>query len=238
MMKLKVQASKTGSDAVKVVWFTGLNNNGMITIKMPEQENRISIAELTAARFLLLEKRVFGRAPSYGKGLVLEVSDQTFNDLCYSKQSRELKCASQFLTTQLQGLYLSGGVEIYGDLNDKNHDEIGCYDSPYPTFNTPKLGTVAISQHALHRFQERHNHGDIKAPWRSLRNQLSHPSLKKHHLSKKTRFQKLLRYGEDDSQVWSNPTGNLYFQLIKSGEHLLLVTVFSKLSHSFADLRA
>ncbi|HBC3810524.1 TPA: hypothetical protein KD846_003263 [Vibrio alginolyticus] len=238
MMKLKVQATETNTDAVKVIWFAGLSNNGMITIRVSEQKNRISIAELTAARFLLLEKRVFGRAPSCGQGLALEVSEKTFNDLSYSTQNRELKFTSQFLTTQLQGLSVSGGAEIYGDLNDKNHDEIGCYDSPYPTFNTPTLGTVAISQHALQRFQERHSHGDIKAPWRSLRNQLSHPSLTKHHLSEKTRFQKLLRYGEDDSQVWSNPTGNLYFQLIKSEKHLLLVTVFSKLSHSFADLRA
>lgn len=85
---------------------------------------------------------------------------------------------------------------------------------------------------------ENHKRKSKKVAFSNVFNLLRQNNLKLSPTSPKMRFQKLLRYGEDDSQVWSNPTGNLYFQLIKSEKHLLLVTVFSKLSHSFTDLRA
>lgn len=85
---------------------------------------------------------------------------------------------------------------------------------------------------------ENHKRKSKKVAFSNVFNLLRQNNLKLSPISPKMRFQKLLRYGEDDSQVWSNPTGNLYFQLIKSDKHLLLVTVFSKLSHSFTDLRA
>ncbi|EGR0468237.1 hypothetical protein FG064_14615 [Vibrio cholerae] len=85
---------------------------------------------------------------------------------------------------------------------------------------------------------ENHKRKSKKVAFSNVFNLLRQNNLKLSPISPKMRFQKLLRYGEDDSQVWSNPTGNLYFQLIKSEKHLLLVTVFSKLSHSFTDLRA
>ncbi len=85
---------------------------------------------------------------------------------------------------------------------------------------------------------ENHKRKSKKVAFSNVFNLLRQNNLKLNPISPKMRFQKLLRYGEDDSQVWSNPTGNLYFQLIKSEKHLLLVTVFSKLSHSFTDLRA
>ncbi len=85
---------------------------------------------------------------------------------------------------------------------------------------------------------ENHKRKSKKVAFSNVFNLLRQNNLKLSPISPKMRFQKLLRYGEDDSQVWNNPTGNLYFQLIKSEKHLLLVTVFSKLSHSFTDLRA
>ncbi|EGQ8195411.1 hypothetical protein I7104_004680 [Vibrio parahaemolyticus] len=85
---------------------------------------------------------------------------------------------------------------------------------------------------------ENHKRKPKKVTFSNVFNLLRQNNLKLIPISPKMRFQKLNRYGEDDSQVLINPKGNLYFQLIKSEKHLLLVTVFSKLSYSFTDLGA
>lgn len=68
-MRLKVQVEKINAESVEVAWFKGLNNHGIVTVQIAQSEFRCAIAELTAARFLILDKQVFGRLPNSGKGL-------------------------------------------------------------------------------------------------------------------------------------------------------------------------
>lgn len=55
-MRLKVQVEKINAASVDIAWFAGLNNHGIVTVQIAQSEFRCAIAELTAARFLILDK--------------------------------------------------------------------------------------------------------------------------------------------------------------------------------------
>ncbi|MGR2770422.1 hypothetical protein ACUYOF_23225 [Photobacterium ganghwense] len=233
-MRLKVQVEKINATNVDIAWFAGLNNHGIVTVQIAQREFRCAIAELTAARFLLLDKQVLGRVPNSGKGLALSLTKETI----LAAKNEDLKATALFLSNRLSGIKLYSD-DIVDITHPEEKDIITPYASPYPTFEVPKLGTIAISNHAMQRYQQRHRQGDIRNPWCSLQKQLSHPNLEKLTLSSKTRFQKLLRYvGSEQHEVWVNPTGNLYFQIASLAEHKLVVTVFSRATHTFGEVHA
>ncbi|MCV5839331.1 hypothetical protein OFN62_40970, partial [Escherichia coli] len=65
------------AESIEVAWFTGLNNHGIVTVQIAQSEFRCAVAELTAARFLILDKQVLGRLPNRGKGLALSLTKET-----------------------------------------------------------------------------------------------------------------------------------------------------------------
>ncbi|MBD6980580.1 hypothetical protein G4168_02900 [Vibrio parahaemolyticus] len=233
MMKLKVQSVSANKIKVSVAWFVGLSKHGIVDVEIGRVENRVAIAELTAVRSLLWDCPVFGHRPSSGKGLEIGFPHTTFQSL-EQCSSDELLRASQYLKTWLDGAQLKPDEIVGVAASTEQIPVIQPYRSPQPVFDSPVLGPVAISRHAIQRYQERFQHGYTKSPWLSLQRQLCNPELRQARLSERTRFQKLLKYGDDGSQVWHHPTGDLYFLLVPQETHSLVVTVFSHLSHSMA----
>nr|WP_272165015.1 hypothetical protein [Vibrio diabolicus] len=233
MMKLKIQTIATSKFNVSVAWFSGLSKNGVIDVRVSQIEHRIAVAELTVARYLLWDRQVFGHRPGSGKSLEIGFSCATLRSLKQSS-SNELRQASQYLKTWLDGVQLNPEEIVGVAASTDQIPMIQPYRLPQPVFDSPVLGPVAISRHAIQRYQERFRHGYTKSPWLSLQRQLCNPELRQARLSDRTRFQKLLKYGDDGSQVWHHPTGDLYFLLVPQETHSLVVTVFSHLSHSMA----
>lgn len=233
MMKLKIQTIATSKFNVSVAWFSGLSKNGVIDVRVSQIEHRIAVAELTVARYLLWDRQVFGHRLGSGKSLEIGFSCATLRSLKQSS-SNELRQASQYLKTWLDGVQLNPEEIVGVAASTDQIPMIQPYRLPQPVFDSPVLGPVAISRHAIQRYQERFRHGYTKSPWLSLQRQLCNPELRQARLSDRTRFQKLLKYGDDGSQVWHHPTGDLYFLLVPQETHSLVVTVFSHLSHSMA----
>ncbi|EGQ9302096.1 hypothetical protein F7U75_14065 [Vibrio vulnificus] len=234
MMKLKIQTIATSKFNVSVAWFSGLSKNGVIDVRVSQIEHRIAVAELTVARYLLWDRQVFGHRPGSGKGLEIGFSCATLRSLKQSS-SNELRQASQYLKTWLDGVQLNPEEIVGVAASTDQIPMIQPYRLPQPVFDSPVLGPVAISRHAIQRYQERFRHGYAKSPWLSLQRQLCNPELRQARLSDRTRFQKLLKHGDDGSQIWHHPTGELYFLLVPQETHWLVVTVFSQLSHSMAE---
>ncbi|EGQ7991996.1 TPA: hypothetical protein I7203_15415 [Vibrio vulnificus] len=233
MMKLKVQSVSASKSKVSVAWFVGLSRSGIVDVGIGRFESRIAIAELTVARYLLWDRQVFGHRPGSGKGVELGLPHKTLHSLSLNS-CVELRKAGQYLKTWLDGAQLKPGEIVGVAASTEQIPVIQPYRSPQPVFDSPVLGPVAISRHAIQRYQERFQHGYTKSPWLSLQRQLCNPELRQAILSERTRFQKLLKYGDDGSQVWHHPTGDLYFLLVPQETHSLVVTVFSHLSHSMA----
>ncbi|HHC6571434.1 TPA: hypothetical protein ACN33D_001956 [Vibrio parahaemolyticus] len=218
---------------MSVAWFSGLSKNGVIDVRVSQIEHRIAVAELTVVRYLLWDRQVFGHRPGSGKGLEIGFPHTTFQSL-EQCSSDELLRANQYLKTWLDGAQLKPDEIVGVAASTEQIPVIQPYRLPHPVFDSPVLGPVAISRHAIQRYQERFRHGYTKSPWSSLQRQLCNPELRQARLSERTRFQKLLKYGDDGSQIWHHPTGELYFLLVPQETHSLVVTVFSHLSHSMA----
>ncbi|HCH2684391.1 TPA: hypothetical protein NKV87_003259 [Vibrio parahaemolyticus] len=234
MMKLKVQSVSASKSKVSVAWFVGLSRSGIVDVGIGRFESRIAIAELTVARYLLWDRQVFGHRPGSGKGVELGLPHKTLHSLSLNS-CVELRKAGQYLKTWLDGVQLNP-EEIVGVAASTDQIlMIQPYRLPQPVFDSPVLGLVAISRHAIQRYQERFRHGYTKSSWLSLQRQLCNPELRQAKFSDRTRFQKLLKYGDDGSQIWHHPTGDLYFLLVPQETHWLVVTVFSQLSHSMAE---
>ncbi|EGR0942212.1 hypothetical protein L3I77_002583 [Vibrio vulnificus] len=234
MMKLKVQSVSASHNAVSVAWFVGLSRYGIVDVGIGRFESRIAIAELTVARYLLWDRQVFGHRPGSGNGVELGLPHKTLHSLSLNS-CVELQRASQYLNTWLDGVQLNPEEIVSVATSTDQIPMIQPYRLPQPVFDSPLLGPVAISRHAIQRYQERFRHGYTKSPWLSLQRQLCNPELRQARLSDRTRFQKLLKYGDDGSQIWHHPTGDLYFLLVPQETHWLVVTVFSQLSHSMAE---
>ncbi|HBC3353652.1 TPA: hypothetical protein KDX33_000894 [Vibrio parahaemolyticus] len=233
MMKLKVQSVSASKSKVSVAWFVGLSRYGIVDVGIGRFESRIAIAELTVARYLLWDRQVFGHRPGSGKGVELGLPYTTLHSLSLNS-CVELQRASQYLKTWLNGVQLNPEEIVGVAASTDQIPVIQPYRLPQPVFDSPVLGPVAISRHAIQRYQERFRHGYTKSPWLSLQRQLCNPELRQARLSERTRFQKLLKYGDDGSQIWHHPTGDLYFLLVPQETHSQVVTVFSHLSHSMA----
>ncbi|EOD5226281.1 hypothetical protein ACJXBB_002409 [Vibrio cholerae] len=233
-MKLKVQSVSASHNAVSVAWFVGLSRYGIVDVGIGRFESRIAIAELTVARYLLWDRQVFGHRPGSGNGVELGLPHKTLHSLSLNS-CVELQRASQYLNTWLDGVQLNPEEIVSVATSTDQIPMIQPYRLPQPVFDSPLLGPVAISRHAIQRYQERFRHGYTKSPWLSLQRQLCNPELRQARLSDRTRFQKLLKYGDDGSQIWHHPTGDLYFLLVPQETHWLVVTVFSQLSHSMAE---
>lgn len=234
MMKLKIQTIATSKFNVSVAWFSGLSKNGVIDVRVSQIEHRIAVAELTVARYLLWGCQVFGHRPGSGKGVELGLPHKTLHSLSLNS-CVELQRASQYLKTWLNGVQLNPEEIVGVAASTDQIPVIQPYRLPQPVFDSPVLGPVAISRHAIQRYQERFRHGYTKSPWLSLQRQLCNPELRQARLSARTRFQKLLKHGDDGSQVWHHPTGDLYFLLVPQETHWLVVTIFSQLSRSMAE---
>ncbi|EKO3632218.1 hypothetical protein M3927_002800 [Vibrio metschnikovii] len=234
MMKLKIQTIATSKFKVSVAWFFGLSKNGVIDVRVSQIEHRIAVAELTVARYLLWDCKIFGHRPGSGKGVELGLPYTTLHSLSLNS-CVELQRASQYLKTWLNGVQLNPEEIVGVAASTDQIPVIQPYRLPQPVFDSPVLGPVAISRHAIQRYQERFRHGYTKSPWLSLQRQLCNPELRQARLSARTRFQKLLKHGDDGSQVWHHPTGDLYFLLVPQETHWLVVTIFSQLSRSMAE---
>ncbi|HCH4309519.1 TPA: hypothetical protein NKW28_001464 [Vibrio parahaemolyticus] len=234
MMKLKIQTIATSKFNVSVAWFSGLSKNGVIDVRVSQIEHRIAVAELTVVRYLLWDRQVFGHRPGSGKGVELGLPHKTLHSLSLNS-CVELQRASQYLKTWLNGVQLNPEEIVGVAASTDQIPVIQPYRLAQPVFDSPVLGPVAISRHAIQRYQERFRHGYTKSPWLSLQRQLCNPELRQARLSARTRFQKLLKHGDDGSQVWHHPTGDLYFLLVPQETHWLVVTIFSQLSRSMAE---
>ncbi|MDF4689765.1 hypothetical protein P3539_11965 [Vibrio parahaemolyticus] len=201
MMKLKIQTIATSKFNVSVAWFSGLSKNGVIDVRVSQIEHRIAVAELTVVRYLLWDRQVFGHRPGSGKGVELGLPHKTLHSLSLNS-CVELQRASQYLKTWLNGVQLNPEEIVGVAASTDQIPVIQPYRLPQPVFDSPVLGPVAISRHAIQRYQERFRHGYTKSPWLSLQRQLCNPELRQARLSARTRFQKLLKHGDDGSQVW------------------------------------
>lgn len=240
MMTLTTHPVAISSDSHRVYWWTGTKNYGALTVKINEDlQDGSLIAELCAIRFLLFEKKVFKVDPTSGHGYKLVVSSGAIKKLYNGKsQKKQAEPYAAFLSARMQGVTIEVG-HPFGPLDhdDPNADIDYCeatatsFRTIAQTVDTPCIGPVVVTLHAIQRFKERGNPGgdEIQKPWASLVRQLQSPALRRIQLADEVLEHKARKYAaQGESEFWSAPDSALRFVIVRNGETRTLVTVFRR----------
>lgn len=247
MMELTTVAKKNSDSTALVYWRVGINRKGVVNVRLDANSTDVElIAELAAIRHLLMDCRVFDREPTSGTGIRLCVSKGAIKKL--TKGTSAKGCASRFtalLTGRLLGVDIQvshslkhmiqefddGYQESISELYVKTTEHV----APHEIIDTPAMGQVAITQHALERYIERLKsvgaNEIIKRPWASLAKRLGNPCLRPQRLNAKVLAHKYRKYGNESTvEIWKYPTDALHFTIVVSPDNKrTLVTVFERL---------
>lgn len=240
MMKLTTLSNKTSNNSARVYWFAGMNNNGVLDVNIDfEHEEADLIAELIAIQHLIVEREIFDRQPMSGEGYQLKVSKGAIRKLALGRSNKRFAAPFSGLLTGVMR-----GVDIvvtqrkdFIDLVDKESVEIlNATTAEYSWFNdvaqTPAMGDVVITEHALEQYAKRFTDGDVKKPRSSLFRRLRHPELRLLPLEERVLKHKERRYGRaDDVEVWGHESSSFKFLVLRNrtNQKRTLVTVFNRM---------
>lgn len=241
MMKLNTKPVTTNNPKIiNVLWSTGGVKRGVLCVNLPEEYNEPTlIAEICAIRYLLLDEKVFGVRTIDGKGIQLNSSSGAIRKLALGRSAKkEAIPYARFLRMMLTELsYAVKRKNEYVPIGDE--PDLNSYDlivdnelfrMPYDPTDFPALGRVAISNHAVERYEERIDSGnDLNSPLRSLIRRLSHEGLERQPVPSEVMEYKNKRYGpENDIEVWGHGTSDISFLLLNKPDYKVLLTVFNK----------
>lgn len=246
MMQLTTVSKKKSDSIALVYWRVGINRKGVVEVRLDAGSTDVElIAELAAIRHLLMDCRVLNVRPNSGIGIRLCVSRGAIRKL--TKGTSAKKYASRFaslLKGRLQGvdIQVSHSMKYMIHEDDENYAESFShldvntteYMTPHEVIETPAMGQVAITKHALERYSQRmgiiDNGQIVKRPWASLARRLRNPELLKQNLDANVLAHKYRKYGSDSKvEIWKHPTDRLHFTVVVSPENQrVLVTVFER----------
>lgn len=246
MMQLTTVSKKQSGNTALVYWRVGINRKGVINVCLDASSTDVElIAELAAIRHLIMDCCVLGRTPTSGLGIRLCVSKGAIKKL--TKGTSDKGYASRFaafLTSRLLGveIQVSHSMKYMIDEDDEGYAESFShldvstteYMTPHEVIETPAMGQVAITKHALERYSQRlggiDNGKIVKRPWASLARRLRNPELLQQSLDANVLTHKYRKYGNDSKvEIWKHPTDLLHFTVVVSPEkQRTLVTVFER----------
>ncbi|MBS9424215.1 hypothetical protein [Photorhabdus caribbeanensis] len=242
MMTLTTVAKKTSNNSALVYWRVGTKRKGILDVRIDfEHDEADLLAELIAIRYLMFNKQVFSREPISGSGYKLEVSKGAIRKLMQGKSSK--KFATKFSTFLTKGRMKGIVIEVSQDmalmpaldecdvelLNAEQ--QIYTQAQAYYEIDTPAIGKVLVTAHAVNQYQARITSGDPKKPWASLISRLQHPELQIQPFDERTVRHKVRKYGRTDNiEVWGHRDSKFKYLMIidDDSKKRVLVTVFER----------
>jgi hypothetical protein len=237
MMTLHTRISTFSSEQeVVVLWRTGTKNKGAIKVDVRQyKEDATIIAELVAIRTLLYVQQVFDRAPSSGQGYRLVVSKGAIKKLAQGRSNkRHCLPFAEFLRARMEeaDIVVSHDMEYMNSINigeaktispDESHRE------KHDRIETPAMGQVYLTRHAVMQYQERISSGKPLNPWASLTQRLMNAELKQQEIPARILRHKTLKFGRADNiEAWSHPTSKFIYLVVNEDGRRTVVTVFER----------
>ena len=238
MMLLSTRTVLAEDGSCLVYWWTGLKKKGVLSVQFKDYIKDVKLAvELVAIRHLIYFRQVFNRNPITGAGIYLCVTgDDLVDVLSKGIPPKHLYPYAAFLG-RLYGSKVRTPDET--DLPfDRNDPDFGEVEYVYPTdeyrqckvmLQTPALGRIGLTQHAVDAYLERVSSGKPRCPWSSLARRLSHPELRLVPMPERIRRHKLFKFGSmDEVETWGHETSKFLYLLIRDGEQKTVVTCFER----------
>lgn len=240
MMILTTISEKINDNTGRVFWRVGAKRNGIIDVKLEfANEDSDLLSELAAIKYLLFEVKVFDRAPVSGPGYKLFVSKGAIKKLVLGKSSKKhAEKFAAFLNNRMTGVRIevSQSKELMADPETTPSVEIHAnrreYANTHDAIETPAMGKVYVTAHAVNQYKERLRDGAPKNPWYSLVKRLKHPELSILHLPPSVLAHKTKKYGTvDNIEAWGHPTSRFTYLVINEANRRTVVTVFEDKLH-------
>jgi hypothetical protein len=228
---------------VSVSWTAG-NRTGIADVTISAdiwdegEKIRGGAAVATTLRWIVFERELCGQKRSSGKGIEVYSDHQTTNFLTFPQYHGAGFKSAAFIPLRLRGITFiatNGTTEIQAQEQGQKepHDEgritIEVTGEIYEKIDTPALGEVWVTHHAVEQFVERAGaaFGEMREPWKSFVKQITNPGLVKYVMPEKVIQFKREKYGHDIHDTWGHPTSVLKFIVTHDnlGRQIVVTTV-------------
>lgn len=246
MMTLTTVSKSVSVNSVLVYWRVGTKRKGVLDVRMGfSTEDQEIIAELIAIRHLIMNAKVFCCTPTTGKGFRVTVSKGAIRKIVQNRSDKAF--ASRFaslLTGRMGGVSVNVSHNMDFMISAQEAAETGQIEvldaagndfaSPHETIETPVIGTLSVTRHAVRRYEERLNSKSrderLYRPWSSLFSRLRNPDLERFPLNDKVMRHKMRRYGSGNVvEIWSHPSDTMRYAVVtRPDNRKVLVTVFER----------
>ncbi|WP_317387825.1 hypothetical protein [Vibrio diabolicus] len=237
MMTLTTVSERLSSTQSRIFWRVGTQRKGILDVTLDfENDDSALLCELCAIRHLLIESQVFGRAPGTGKGYKLVVSKGAIKKLARGRSDKKYaQKFAAFLQSRLAGVQIEVSTKteymavIEAEAPEHLLAERKHYAGTFDAIETPAMGTVLVTAHAVSRYSERISSGKPKAPWLSLVKRLQNPELRIYPLLERERRRKAKKYGTADNvEEWGHPSSEFHFLILNDQGTRTLVTAYER----------
>lgn len=238
MMILTTSTQPSSGLVTRVQWKTGMRNSGTVEVMLADAtEDAEVMAELVAIKYLLFDMKVFDRVPMSAKGYKLVVSRGAIKKLAQGRSDKQhLKRHAYILSTTLKGIAIE--VAHRADwVTEQTHENVERIDESairirnHDIVDTPVMGKVLITQHAVDQYQTRSPSEAPSVPRATLIKRITHPDLVNFALDERVLAHKARRYGRSDNvEVWGHETSTTRFLTVRDEEEGIrtLVTVYRR----------
>ncbi|QCF28049.1 hypothetical protein [Hydrocarboniclastica marina] len=239
MNYLNIQAIKISETEAKVLWAVSDSRRGALVLRTTTPHPDIDIlAELAAAKHLITDRNILGNKVRNGVGVHLTFSKGAVKKLATGKSAKKhLQRYAAFLSSRLVGskIEIQKKNERLPPADTEPTEVISPDARTYIEVDTPALGPVQITDHALQRFIERFFPGKPENALKSLEERLMNASLKPIKLPGSVQAHKDRKYGKEDRAVYRHPTDVVHFGVIDRQHQKILVTVFNRTDTQIAS---
>jgi len=238
MMKLSTSFLAVIDSYHVVAWRVGTKRKGFIHIDNLDCDDADIAAELIAMRHLLFKQKIFDREPITGQGYELHVSSNKIRQIAKGKSTyKHLSTYSHFLKTIMKNVAIrveEDKDEYLPDLEDKDVVSVLVEANEKIEFGiieTPAMGLIKLTKHAIDQYDDRHHCGDLNKPARSLIRRIKHDTIQQTSLPEKVIKHKLSKYGTvENLEVWSHDSSQTHYVVVRdlSSNIGTLVTIYKR----------
>lgn len=237
-----------GENRWDIFWRNGAQIQGVVQVTLTVSiDDPEIVAELSALQWLLEHRSVFGVSQA-GKGLCLTVSTGAIKKLAKAAEKigslgksnlgkPHLFPYARFLGTRFVGL----GIDVSKDdswIKPRSQNDIVeiSITGPLPEIlDIAGIGKVALSAHAMKRFNERLGCADRDDTWRLLR-RLANGGLRMAPMDDERTRRQTEKYGSG-SMLWIHDDTKWAFVIVTQEPYPVMVTAYAIKASTFAQRR-
>lgn len=236
MMRLTTRVLAVDNSSVFLGWKTGGKKFGVLRIDGVEAgPHMFDAAELVGIRFLIFQKRVFNRHPFTGSGYAFDVESREIAKPGRGRGHEALESVCRFFHTNLKGAIVERSEDMGKEGIPAGIDEVEAVPADlkveYDILNTPAMGKIRITGHAIERYAQHHHAGTVQAPVYSMLTRLSNPNISRQAMPTKAEQHKIRRYGTvENVELWGHSSSQIHFVVIRDKPSGIgtVVTVFRR----------